>query len=159
MVQISLNICLCSVTNGTSLAQEQWKSRIAQLHKQSLKSWFVKNDTAWFHTGSGSPSFSVTCITSFAELAFSNALSFHPFKLNGGFHWGFSQQASVVRHLESWVSQEIVNTSFHIYRILSSASTNGLQLTRDWTLPAFDRERPGSRYELCWNTFLFHFMK
>ena len=42
--------------------------RIARLQKQSLESWF--------HTGLVSPSLSLTCMTSFAELTFSNAMSF-----------------------------------------------------------------------------------
>ena len=60
--------CLCSVPNGTCAGSGPKISRIAWLHKQSLKSWF--------HTGSGSTSFSLTCMTSFAKLAFSNALRF-----------------------------------------------------------------------------------
>ena len=41
----------------------------------------------------------------------------------------------------------------------SIASRDDLQLTRDWTSPAFHRERPGSRYELSRNTFWHKFME
>ena len=61
-------ICLCSVPNGTCAGSGPTISRITRLHKQSSKSWF--------HTGSGSPSFLLTCMTSFAEFAFPNALRF-----------------------------------------------------------------------------------
>ena len=61
-------LCLCSVVNGTCAGSGRKISSIAQLHKRSLKSWF--------HTGSGSPSFALTCMTCFTKLAFSNALRF-----------------------------------------------------------------------------------
>ena len=62
-------VCVQSQT-GHALAQDQRKSRLAPLHKQSLKSWFLKRDTAWYHTGSGSLSFSLTYMTSLAKLIF-----------------------------------------------------------------------------------------
>ena len=37
--------------------------------------------------------------------------------------------------------------------VISTASRDNLQLTRDWTSLAFDRETPDSRYELSRNTF------
>ena len=58
---------------GHTLGSGPKISRMVRFHKQSLNSWF---HTAWFHTGSGSPSFSRTCMTSFAEMAFSHALRF-----------------------------------------------------------------------------------
>ena len=75
MLNYPYALFVCVQPTGHALTQDQRKSRIARLQKQYRKSWFVKNDTAWFHTGLGSPSFSLTCMTSFAEFVFSNALS------------------------------------------------------------------------------------
>ena len=62
---------------GHALAQGQRNQGQPKIHKQSLRSQFLKDDTTWFHIGSGSSYFSNThYMTSFAELALSNALRF-----------------------------------------------------------------------------------
>ena len=65
-------ICLSSVPNGTCAGSGPMNIKESPTSQAVLKILVVKNDIAWFHTNSGSPSFS---LTSFAELAFSYALS------------------------------------------------------------------------------------
>ena len=52
-----------------------------------------------------------------------------------------------------WLVSLLKARVFTFPDVLSTSSRDDLQLTRDWTSLAFDRERPGSRYELSRNTF------
>ena len=52
-----------------------------------------------------------------------------------------------------WLVSLLKTRVFTFPDVLSTASRDDLQLTRDWTSPAFDRERHGSRYKLSRNTF------
>ena len=58
-----------------------------------------------------------------------------------------------------WLVSLLKTQVFTFPDVLSTASRDDLQLTRDWTSPAFDRERLGSRYELSRNTFRYNFME
>ena len=52
-----------------------------------------------------------------------------------------------------WLVSLLKTRVFTFPDVVSTASRDDLQLTRDWTSLAFDRERPDSRYELSRNTF------
>ena len=52
-----------------------------------------------------------------------------------------------------WLVSLLKTRVFTFPDVLSTASRDDLQLTRDWNSPALDKERPGSRYELSRNTF------
>ena len=58
-----------------------------------------------------------------------------------------------------WLGSLLKTRVFTFPDVVSTASRDDLQLTRDWTSLAFDRERPDSRYELSRNTFWYHFME
>ena len=55
---------------------------------------------------------------------------------------------------ESLVSWETVNTSFHIYQILFSVSTDDLQLTRHWALPSFAKEKLSTLLSTLYHFFI-----